>query len=547
MEATMSCFPLAVVAALALTPAQQPDAAAEATPQTFAKRAEIATGAPALFLAEWMICPGLEDNGFFQQVAELKGFAGDLIDVLRSDDAASRSAGLKYLATLARLVRTTAWWRDRDDGDDLFATALGQHVVPIRTGLETAFKNTTGKDRLFAAVALLALVDDHGAAMDCVIDELHSAEATRRQEACDWIGHVRLSQPRMVAALAAMTTDKELKVRCAAATALLRIGPKAAPAAPALLAHLKTREATTDEALDGIGLAPVVMNISTIGQECSAVGEHLADLKPAVSGVIELLEADGANRRQIAFACLARLGPAARTAVTALQPYVTDQDSATRLCAAATILCIDPDHAGATATLGTALKSDDRELRTRAIEISDELTPKAKALVPLLIESLNGDDEHTRLHAVQALGKMGSLAEPAIPRLAAMLKSKRTDATDAQVQCFAARALVGIGKAGLRALTDNLAKPSGAGWSGLLFALGACRDDSAAVVPILIRALDHDDPAVRMNAATALGRLKRAAAPAREALLRASRRADAYDIFHATPTLAAWALSQLTR
>ena len=53
---------------------------------------------------------------------------------------------------LARAVRLTAWWRDRDDGDDLFAAALGKHTVPVRLGLENAFKNTTGNDRLLAAV-----------------------------------------------------------------------------------------------------------------------------------------------------------------------------------------------------------------------------------------------------------------------------------------------------------------------------------------------------------------------------------------------------------
>jgi HEAT repeat protein len=76
-------------------------------------------------------------------------------------------------------------------------------------------------------------------------------------------------------------------------------------------------------------------------------------------------------------------------------------------------------------------------------------------------------------------------------------------------------------------------------------ALAECKKDSGTVVPVLIRALDDKNPAVRMQAAAALGRLKGLAAPAREALLRESRRS--YDIFCASRTLAGWALTQLTR
>jgi hypothetical protein len=120
-----------------------------------------------------------------------------------------------------------------------------------------------------------------------------------------------------------------------------------------------------------------------------------------------------------------------------------------------------------------------------------------------------------------------------------------------RVQYTAACALVGVGKAGLAALFSHLAKPSAAitsrGDAGLYLALAECKKDSATVVPVLIRALNDTNPAVRMDAAAALGRLRRLAAPAREALLRESRRTDGYDIFHAAHALAGWALTQLTR
>ena len=73
--------------------------------------------------------------------------------------------------------------------------------------------------------------------------------------------------------------------------------------------------------------------------------------------------------------------------------------------AAATILCINSDHAEATAVLAGALKSADAKLRTRAIEVCSEMTPKTKALVPLLIESLKEDAESTRLRQHRRWGR----------------------------------------------------------------------------------------------------------------------------------------------
>ncbi len=70
---------------------------------------------------------------------------------------------------------------------------------------------------------------------------------------------------------------------------------------------------------------------------------------------------------------------------------------------------------------------------------------------------------------------------------------------------------------------------------------------ATSVVPVLIRALDDKDSSVRADAAAALGRLKRSAAPAREALLRESRHKDEDDRFCTARTLAGWALTQLSR
>lgn len=539
----MSCILLAILTVV-LTAAQPSDPLAKDKPPTFAERAEIARCISPVIVVEWLIVPGLEVFDQAVMPPEFKRFPEELIKALYSEDVVVRSAALECLAGLA-WVRVFAWWRDRDDGDDLFGVALGRHAAPIRMGLEIAFKNTRGNDRLLAAVALLALANDHKAAMDSVIDELRSTDAARRQKAC-CIGSVRLSQSRLLTALAAATTDTELKVRSAAATALLLVGPKAASAAPAVLAYLKSRDSTTDEVLEEMRVTFVFGRPDI---QCVAIGQALADLKPAVPAVLELLEGDSSNRRLIALHCLARLGSDARGAVPTLQPYLTDKDAETRLMAAATILCIDPEHVGATKELVGFIKSDDVKLRARAIKVCGEFGPKAKALVPLLTECLKDDADN----AARALGKMGSLAEPAIPRLIALLSSQHEDARDASVQYAAACALVGIGKAGLTALLDHLAKPSARkssyGYAVMHRALAEYKNDRSAVVPVLVRALDDENVTVHMEAAVVLGRLKRLAVPSREALLRESRCTDNDGDRFADMrrTLAGWALTQLTR
>jgi HEAT repeat protein len=547
MEATMDCMSLAVLPFLFLTAVPQPDESAPRVPQNFAKRADIAAGAPALFIMEWLIAPGLEAiDDLSREIPEFKFFPAEVAKVLRSHDVQSRSAALKYLATLAGTVRTCAWWRDRDDKADLFQAALGRHAGTMRVGLESAFKDTTGNDRVLAAVALLALADNHAQAVDCIVDALRSKDAARREEVCSLVGRVRLSHPQLVAALAAATTDSDLKVRRSAASALLVAGPNAASAAPAMLAYLKNDDATTDETLIEMGVAPMIL--WQTNRQCMAIGESLADLKPAVPAVVELLNVGGANRRQIAFACLAQLGPQARGALKELPPYLVDQDDHTRLTAAATILCIDPDHPAAATVLVSAMESKDAKLRECAVTVCADLTPKVNALVPPLIAALKENSEPACLNAMRALARMGPAAEPAIPHLASLLPCRHDDDSDQRIQYNAACALVAIGKSGLDALMQTLQRRRDPRVSmAVLFALGACKKEGATVVPLLVRALDDNDPAVRMQAAAALGRLKQAAAPARDALLRASQRIDRYDTFGASRTLACWALTQLTR
>jgi hypothetical protein len=537
-EAVTMCIPITVFIVLAVA-ASQP-AAGIGTPATelFEKKAELAAGAPALFLVEWSITPGFECLALLEKdVPQFKDFRGELQRALRSGEPKSRSAALLYLARLAFFVRTSAWNRDRDNGDDLFPVALGQHAQTIRSSLEEVLKRTQGNDCLLAAVALLASAPDHRAAMDVLLDAMRADDATRRLDACEWAGNVRLAQPRVVAALTAAIADEDAKVRCAAAKAAWNIGPKATKAVPALIELLKTGDAAYTEIAPLAIALPERRNVALL-----ALGEMGADATPAVPVVVELLKGSNKEQRLALIAFLARFGSSAREAIAALRPYLASDDCEERLAGAATLLCIDPEDRAAAAVLVGAIKGKDKELRGQAMRACADATPKTKFLVPLLIAALDDPAESIRLSAARGLGKMGPLAEHAIPPLAALATDKRFDF---RTQFAAVSALAGIGRASIPALVQIIGKPcvtEGQGYAA--FVLGSFTQDAAEVVPVLTRALDA--PALCMNAAAALGRLKKAAAPARETLTRASQSRNKFYALEIR-VLASWALTQLDR
>jgi HEAT repeat protein len=537
----MSCMSFTATIFVALAPAQAGDNIGQAAPVTFEKKAEFAAGAPALCIMEWYITPGLECFPALEaKFPQVKGFASELCDALVSDNGRSRSAALAYLARLAALVRTTAWQRDRDDGDDLVAVALGKHAPSIRKGLENALREAQGKDRLLAAVTLLTLTADHRAALDVLANEMRAETPGKRIEACEWAGGARLTHPRLVTALAAAIRDNDAGVRSKAVLAVAQIGSHAAIATPALLEWLKTDGELDKDTqylamfrnrLRNDGLLPLV--------------ELDPDAKQAVPVLIERLKHDGAEKRLEGFAYLARFGPKARQAAATLRPYLTGEDEDERFGAAAALLSIDPDDAGATRVLVEGVKTHSKAIRACA-----NTTPKVQALIPPLIDTLNDPAGETRANAARALGNMGALAESAIPPLAALVVDERRDFFDHSV---AARALSSIGKASIPALANILAKPAPTrGRADAAYALGSFRDEAKVVVPVLIGALDDVNPDVRMNAAAALGRMRKASAPAREALTRVSQRQGAQNDLSAMydyveRMLASWALTQLNR
>jgi hypothetical protein len=81
----------------------------------------------------------------------------------------------------------------------------------------------------------------------------------------------------------------------------------------------------------------------------------------------------------------------------------------------------------------TALLSEDRTLRVHAVEALARIGAEAEAAVPALIEAFKGGDDYVRFLVVVALGQIGPEAKAAVPALIEALKDEDAVVRDAAV------------------------------------------------------------------------------------------------------------------
>lgn len=268
--------------------------------------------------------------------------------------------------------------------------------------------------------------------------------------------------------------DSSAAVRSKAANALGRIGPRAAEAAPDLIALLKDRdEIVRCEAAESLG--------KVRGSE-----------ETAVNALIELLQDHTPAVKASAARALGALKEAAAPAVVALVPLLQDLDESVRTTAAEAIGQVGALDNAAKDSLVQGLGSADDMVRAQTAIALGTIGDLAQETAPALVEALADANDRVRAKAVQALGKIGDgAAEVAVPSLMRALRDQ-----DNGVSALAAEAL------------------------------GQMGDSADEAVPALMRALWHINRQVRGNAAESLGKLGVAALRARGALEGACRDED---------------------
>jgi len=200
---------------------------------------------------------------------------------------------------------------------------------------------------------------DLGAIIPTVTELLKDADRGIRWNAAVMLGKLG---PRSRAAIPLLTqalNDDDDTVRGYAADALGEIGPESKVAAPALIKLLKDRDAHVRGAAAGAlakvdpGSAPVVVAALSDdlknekpefwGSAAYALGNFGQQAKPAVPLLVNLLKAEDTSRCETVVNTLAKIGPSAREAASALRSLLNHRVRSTRRCAAIALLKIVPE------------------------------------------------------------------------------------------------------------------------------------------------------------------------------------------------------------
>jgi HEAT repeat protein len=278
-----------------------------------------------------------------------------------------------------------------------------------------------------------------------------------------------------VAMLESALDDNSAAVRTHAARGVGRIGPRAAPVAPRLIALLKDADETAR------------------CQAAEALGQVRSDGPVTVSALVELLQDASSSVKASAARALGALKTAAASAVPLLAPLLQDRDESVRTAAAEAITQVGALNEAAIETLVEGLASPDTVVRAQTAAALGTIGAAAGEATEALVEAMGDDNDRVRGKAAEALGKIGeSAAEAAVPGLMRALRDQ-----DNWVSALAAEAL------------------------------GQMGESADGAIPALIRSLGHLNPQVRANAAEALGKMGATAPGARRALEKASRDEDA--------------------
>src|SRR5262249_55621737 len=133
-------------------------------------------------------------------------------------------------------------------------------------------------------------------------------------------------------------------------------------------------------------------------------------------------------------ACLAKIGPAAKLALPAVEKELQSQSMIVRVNAACTLLSLAPPNRRAIVVLkdgltnknkigvkGPLLSACEKEVRELALEAWPAAGPQSETLVRLLLPLLEDDTEQIRIMATYALGQMGAGAADAIESIEKLL------------------------------------------------------------------------------------------------------------------------------
>jgi HEAT repeat protein len=201
------------------------------------------------------------------------------------------------------------------------------------------------------------------------------------------------------------------------------------------------------------------------------------------------------------------LGPAASNAVAHLVNILTTRPPACRDVAAKALGTIGPAAASALPALCSGLSSTNGSLRRECALALGQIHAEPARSIPALIKTL--DDPGLRWAGIEAIGKFGAAAKPAVPALTQICDGGGREASSA------ATALGMIGPDASQAVPSLVRGLANADLDmefrlQCILALGRIHSLPELVVPALVQSinetLNDTDVRIRASSATALGR-----------------------------------------
>jgi HEAT repeat protein len=292
---------------------------------------------------------------------------------------------------------------------------LGPQTQPIISGVFRALKEDSDRRVRARAAQVLGSWDPKKArgSIEALADRLKKDKENRvREAAATALGKLVPQSKKVLSVLVKALKDPHGGTRAAAARTIGALGRDADAALPDLLAALKNPKL---DRFTRIYCAQAALRLDTAGGR----------VIPALKDILGDKKAHQELRKKAA-ELVGTYGPLAKDAVPELGQAMATRKNTVELRREAAVALgkIGPEAKGAWEEIRTAMfKDSDTTVRYQAIRVAGAVArDEPKAVTALGQAALKEKNVEARLAAIQELGKLGSAAKGALPKLARIKK-----------------------------------------------------------------------------------------------------------------------------
>ena len=346
----------------------------------------------------------------------------------------------------------------------------------------------------------------------------------------------REAERQGVGVLVEMLGADTIEVRQTALETLVKLGPKASSAIPALLRLAEGLNAApsdpdysnfadlTFRTIHEVGngddpqLVEALLRMleSDRGDQRAGAAMALASLKPPPKRafpalVVALKDQNPVVRRNAAGALGGHLGSEGETALHALLSAMDDSDSWVRLDAGRSLAGLGEAAAGAIPPIIRLVRTEDRNLRHQAVMVLHKFGPSARIATGALLVALDEEKDYARKSAEEALNAVSPIesrtADEALQAIRQGDVARRVAAVCDLVRPGSTAQQTMDSKTRVEAIRTALGDPAAIVRATAAAAMGRLGREAEEATPALLASMKDEMPEVRVLSATALSRV----------------------------------------